>query len=92
MPALEPYPLPSLLPDVEFQTLPVLRRLASTHRYLAELKGTTKIMPNQGILIDTLTLQEAKASSGIRTSSLPTTNSIRARYWARPTIILRSRK
>ena len=65
MSSLDPYPLPPLLPDVEFQTLPVLRKLASTHRYLAELKGTAKTMPNQGILIDILTLQEAKDSSGI---------------------------
>ena len=66
MSTLESYPLPPLLPDVEFQTRPVLRKLASTHRYLAELKGTAKTMPNhQGILIDTLTLQEAKDSSRI---------------------------
>jgi Fic family protein len=35
------------------------------NRALAELKGAAKSIPNQGILIDTLALQEAKASSEI---------------------------
>lgn len=39
--------------------------LALASRRLAELKGRAAIIPNQGILIDTLSLQEAKASSEI---------------------------
>lgn len=36
-----------------------------SHRYLAELKGTVKTILNENILINTLTLQEAKDSSEI---------------------------
>ncbi|WP_230461188.1 Fic family protein [Sphingobium sp. CAP-1] len=43
----------------------MLRALALAHRHLAELKGRAASIPNQGILIDTLALQEAKASSEI---------------------------
>jgi len=39
--------------------------LVGAHRYLAELKGVTATIPNPEILINTLSLQEAKASSGI---------------------------
>ena len=43
----------------------MLRALAQAHRHLAELKGRAASIPNQGILIDTLAMQEAKASSEI---------------------------
>ncbi len=59
------YALPSLPPPGELETTAVLRELARAHRHLAELKGRAATMPNQGILIDTLALQEAKASSEI---------------------------
>ena len=39
--------------------------LSRAHRYLAELKGRAAAIPNQGLLIDSLSLQEAKASSEI---------------------------
>jgi len=55
-------PLP---PSVELETVPVLRALAAANRALAELKGRAASIPNQAILIDTLALQEAKASSAI---------------------------
>jgi Fic family protein len=48
-----------------FDTPAILRRLASSSRKLAELKGIAVSMPNQGILINTLGLQEAKDSSEI---------------------------
>jgi Fic family protein len=48
-----------------FDTPAILRRLASSSRKLAELKGIAASMPNQGILINTLGLQEAKDSSEI---------------------------
>jgi Fic family protein len=47
------------------ETKPILKKLASAHRYLAELKGVATIIPNQSILINTLSLQEAKDSSAI---------------------------
>lgn len=57
--------LPYLPPQKEIETAKVLRQLALSHRYLAELKGTVKTIPNENILINTLTLQEAKDSSEI---------------------------
>ena len=58
------YAIPDLPPE-GVETVPVLKALAPAHRYLAELKGAAQSIPNQGILIDTLALQEAKASSEI---------------------------
>lgn len=48
-----------------FDTAPILKKLASASRKLAELKGIASAIPNQGILINTLGLQEAKDSSEI---------------------------
>jgi Fic family protein len=59
------YAIPCLPPPVELETKAVLRAAANAHRHLAEAKGRAAAMPNQGILIDTLALQEAKASSEI---------------------------
>jgi Fic family protein len=39
--------------------------LADAHRHLAELKGLCESLPNRAILLDTLTIQEAKDSSEI---------------------------
>jgi Fic family protein len=59
------FELPFLPPAVELETKAVLRKLSSAHRYLAELKGVVGTIPNESILINTLTLQEAKDSSEI---------------------------
>lgn len=59
------YAIPDLPPPNLIETVPVLREAARAHRFLAELKGRAGTIPNQGILIDTLSLQEAKASSEI---------------------------
>ncbi len=59
------YALPDLPPAVDLETVPILKALVRANRALAELKGAAKSIPNQGILIDTLVLQEAKASSEI---------------------------
>jgi Fic family protein len=59
------YVLPPLPPLGDLETPAVLRALATAHRHLAELKGRAASIPNQAILIDTLSLQEAKASSEI---------------------------
>ena len=55
-------PLP---PAVDLQTPDVLIELNQASRQLAELKGIAKTIPNENILIDTLFLQEALASSAI---------------------------
>ena len=55
----------SALRSERFDTAPILKKLASASRKLAELKGIAASIPNQGILINTLGLQEAKDSSEI---------------------------
>ncbi len=59
------YVIPALPPSLDLETVPVLKALAKANRALAELKGRAATIPNQGILINTLALQEAKASSEI---------------------------
>jgi Fic family protein len=61
----ENFKLPLLPPLQELETIAILKQLSQSHRYLAELKGTAKTIPNESILINTLTLQEAKDSSEI---------------------------
>ena len=54
------------LTDIEqWETRVVLKKTAVAHRYLAELKGVAESILNEAILINTLTLQEAKHSSEI---------------------------
>jgi Fic family protein len=56
----------AMLPNIgEIETKAVLKKLAKAHQALAELKGVAASMPNQNILISTLSLQEAKDSSEI---------------------------
>ena len=55
----------SLPPTVDLETKTVLKRTAVAHRHLAELKGSASSMPTGAILINTLGLQEARASSEI---------------------------
>jgi Fic family protein len=55
-----------LLPfDFDIETLVVHRNLVKAHKALAELKGVASSIPDQSILINTLSLQEAKDSSAI---------------------------
>ncbi|MEC5398703.1 Fic family protein [Uliginosibacterium sp. H1] len=53
------------LKPASFETPAILKKLATTSRKLAELKGLAASMPNDGILINTLSMQEAKDSSAI---------------------------
>ncbi len=64
--------LPPLPPTEDLETVPVLKAVTSASRALAELKGRTHTLPNPAILINTIALQEAKASSEIE--NLFTTN------------------
>lgn len=59
------YTIPLLLLSIELETKPVLKKLTRAHQALAELKGVSGIIPNQSILINTLSLQEAKDSSAV---------------------------
>jgi len=51
--------------EQDIETKKVLKKLATVHRALAELKGIVATIPNESILINTLGLQEAKDSSAI---------------------------
>lgn len=51
--------------NVDFETTKVLKQLSKAHRALAELKGLAQSIPNQEILINTLTFQEALDSSEV---------------------------
>ncbi len=53
------------LSSERFETPAILKALTLASRKLAELKGVAASIPNQGILINTLGLQEAKDSSAI---------------------------
>ncbi|MCX7987189.1 MAG: Fic family protein [Bacteroidales bacterium] len=55
-------PLP---PEADVETKAILKQLANANRYLAELKGVAKTIPNETILLSTLPLLEAKDSSAI---------------------------
>ncbi|MDD9911266.1 MAG: Fic family protein [Ahrensia sp.] len=59
------YNLPTLPPDANLESVAILKALAKANRALGELKGKAVSIPNQSILINTLALQEAKASSEI---------------------------
>lgn len=64
--------LPPLPPAYEIETAAVLKKAISASRAMAELKGMAERMPNQAMLIDSLVLQEARASSEIE--NILTTN------------------
>lgn len=64
--------LPALPPTSAVETPAVLKKAIAASRALAELKGMAERMPNQAMLIDSLVLQEARASSEIE--NILTTN------------------
>lgn len=57
--------LPLLPLSIDLETKKILKQLNSANKKLAELKGVARTIPNEEILIQTLTLQEARESSGI---------------------------
>src|SRR5690606_29476053 len=57
-------PLTELDPRA-FETTRILKATVGASRVLAELKGVAATIPNQAILINTLSMQEAKDSSAI---------------------------
>lgn len=58
--SLQPLPV-----KYDMETKAVLKKLIRAHRSLAELKGIITSIPNQSILLETLTLREARESSAI---------------------------
>ncbi len=59
------YTIPLLPLQMEIETKAVLKKVANAHKALATLKGVVTTIPNESILISTLSLQEAKDSSAI---------------------------
>ena len=63
----KPYNSLPLLPpdDDKVETKEVLKALNNANKALAELKGIAKKLPNQSMLVNTIALREAKASTEI---------------------------
>ena len=57
--------LPNLPPSVELETKSVLKSCVSTRAALAALRQATALIPNPMVLINTIPLLEAQASSEI---------------------------
>jgi Fic family protein len=57
--------LSTLPPKVDLETPAILKKLIEARSNLAELKGLFQSIPNQQVLVNTLSLQEAKDSSEI---------------------------
>ena len=64
--------LPLLPPKVEIETKAVLKKVISASRALSQLNGALINLPNPTLFLDTIYLQEAKASSEIE--NIMTTN------------------
>jgi len=64
--------LPLLPPKADIETKAILRKTISAGRALAQLKGTLLNLPNPTLFLDTIYLQEAKASSEVE--NIITTN------------------
>ncbi len=59
------YTIPTLPLKYDLETKEILKQVNRANRKLAELKGVALTIPNERILISTLTLQEAKDSSAV---------------------------
>lgn len=69
----QPYnDLPLLPPAAELETKVILKQAIAANRALANLRGLAGQIPNQGMLINSITLQEARLSSEIE--NIVTTN------------------
>lgn len=69
----QPYnDLPLLPPTVELDSKEILKKAIAANKKLAELKGSVNSIPNQGILVNGIVLQEARLSSEIE--NIVTTN------------------
>ncbi|QIT53887.1 Fic family protein [Aquisalimonas sp. 2447] len=69
-------------PRGALESAAVLRALVAAHRSLAELKGVAKTIPNEGLLVSTLSLQEAQSSSEVE--NIITTQDALYRYQLQP--------
>lgn len=59
------YKIPQLPLDIDLESKAIMKKTAAARSALAEMKGAALSIPNENILISTLSLQEAKDSSAI---------------------------
>ncbi len=59
------YQIPSLPLAVDLETKRVFKNIIAANKALAELNGVSETIPNEQIILNTLSLQEAKDSSAI---------------------------
>ena len=64
--------LPELPPKSEIETKVILKKTIKANTALAKLVGSARQLPNQSMLINSISLQEAKVSSEIE--NVVTTN------------------
>ncbi len=64
--------LPLLPPKQDLETIAILKKTITTSRALSKLNGAITNLPNPRLFLDTIHLQEAKASSEIE--NIITTN------------------
>ncbi len=67
--------LPGLPPEADIESKAILKKCVRAARILAELKTAGKLIPNQSVLINTIPLLEANASSEIE-NIVTTTDSL----------------
>jgi hypothetical protein len=54
-------------------SIPILKKLGDAKAALAKLQGRSVVIPNQGMLINSISLQEAKISSETIAGCIPST-------------------
>jgi len=80
--AMESSQIKAFPPSGVLESPTVLRAMIPAHRYLAELKGIARTIPNEGLLVSTLSLLEAQSSSEIE--NIITTQDALYRYQLQP--------
>ena len=59
------YTIPKLPLGIDLETKEILKQVNLANKALAELKGVAHTIPNEGVLINSLVIQEAKESSEV---------------------------
>ena len=54
------YTIPKLPLGIDLETKEILKQVNLANKALAELKGVAHTIPNEGVLINSLVIQEAK--------------------------------
>lgn len=86
------YIIPELPLKHDLETKAILRQVNKSNKKLAELKGIAQTIPNENILINTLTLQEAKDSSEVENTVTTNDDLYKADLNLKDTIINASTK